>query len=307
MYAFDEKGNVLIDTAQAELLEVARRNRTISPRAQALSQGQYIPYNPITQTTWHMFGQKLGVMFSEIYRSLKIPMARPGSSIPRGSGDFKAIYAKILTDWASADLQGFKGALPAVEINPQELVFFLPADGAVIRYLGRLLRKYPGFFDISIAAGGGFMTRISTIDNSAATLGPNDHCMAIRVRDRFGSGFAGSRVDSGTNTLRAIIKTLDLKEILGGVNQVFTTLSRKITSTDGMWGEEPRFPIVNFNRKVRFEEWKDLQQYDRNFHGNNKELYSDRGIYRLIDKGLKHPFHQVSSSSGEYKWTQPKQ
>lgn len=305
MYAFDEKGNVLIDNTQVELIATATRNRTISRRAQALSQNQYVPFQPITPQTWNIFNQRLGAMFTEVFHAMKVP-ARGAVSPPRGPNDFRSIYYKALNDWASVDLQGFHGPIPATEVNGlSDVTFFLPADGAVIRYLGRLLRKYPGFFEIMIGPGNSFTQRVATLDNSTANVGANPHGMCIRVKELFGSSLAG-RFESNVGTLRAILRTMDIRKIIEGVNQVLSTLSRKIRSIDGTWGEDPKFPIVNFDRKCRFREWSPLASFDQNFHGNNKELYSDRVVYGVIANGDKLPFVQTSGSSGEYKWTQPR-
>lgn len=305
MYAFDEKGNVLIDTAQANLISEATRNRTISRRAQALHQNQFIPFQPIHPQTWNIFNQRLAAMFSDVFGAMKVPN-RSTVAAPRGANDFRTIYFKALNDWASVDLQGFKGPIPASEINGlSDVVFFLPADGAVIRYLGRLLRKYPGFFEVKLGSGETFNGRVATLDNSSATMGSNLHGMTIRVQERFASDLSG-RFESTVGTLKAIVRTMQIKTVIEGINQIISTLSRKIRSLDGSWGEDPKFPIVNFNRKVQLTGWCDLQAFDRNFHGNNKELYSDRAVYSVIANGDKLPFVQTSGSSGEYKWTQPR-
>lgn len=305
MYAFDENGNVLIDNAQAQLISTATRNRTISRRAQSLSQNQYTPFNPITPATWHSFNARLGTMFTELFHRMKVP-SRGTVAAPRGANDFRTIYFKALNDWASVDLQGFNGPIPATEINGlSEVVFFLPADGAVIRYLGRLLRKYPGFFDVKIGHGSSIGNRLTTLDNSVATAGDNLHGMCIRVREQFGHDLSG-RFESNVGTLKAILRTMDINQVIDGINQVLSTLSRKMRSQDGTWGEDPKFPIVNFSRKVNFQDWRNLVDYDQNFHGNNKDLYYDRAVYGVIASGDKLPFTQTSGSSGEYKWTQPR-
>lgn len=305
MYSFDEHGNVLIDASQEELLNSASRNRTISPRAHALIQNQFIPFQPVVPATWGSFTQRLGSMFSRIFADMKVPH-RGTISTPRGANDFRTIFYKALNDWASVDLQGFRGPIPATEINGlSDLAFFLPADGAVIRYLGRLQRKYPGFFRVDMASGNLIQGRVATLDNSSATMGPNIHGMIIRVRETFGGGLTG-RIDNNVNTLRAILRTMDLSEVIAGVNQVLATLSRKIRSQDGTWGEDPKFPIVDFPRKVAIRDWCNVDGYDRNFHGNNKDLYADRSVYQMISDGDKLPFVQTSGSSGEYKWTQPR-
>ncbi len=305
MYAFDEKGNVLIDNAQAQLISTATRNRTISRRAQALSNNQYTPFQPVQNATWHSLNSRLGAMFTEIFHRMKVP-SRGTVSAPRGANDFRTVYFKALNDWASVDLQGFNGPIPATELNGlAEVVFFLPADGAVIRYLGRLLRKYPGFFDVKIGPGNSFNSRVATLDNSSATVGDNIHGMCIRVREQFGSDLSG-RFEANVGTLKAILRTMDINQIIDGLNQVLSTLTRKMRSQDGSWGEDPKFPIVNFYRKVNFRDWRQLVDYDQNFHGNNKDLYSDRAVYSVIASGDKLPFTQTSGSSGEYKWTQPR-
>lgn len=304
MYSFDENGNVLIDTAQADLIAKATRNRTISRRAQALSQNQFIPFQPISPATWSRFSTRLGEMYAGLFQRMKVPTKNPPHP-PRGGNDFRNIYFKALNDWASVDLQGFHGSLPAAEIHGlSDLVFFLPADGAVIRYLDRLLRKYPGFFTISLGPGNAFTKQITTLDNSSARVGENPHGMTLRVNETFGAGIAG-RTDSNVSTLKAILRTMEIDPILDGLNKIFTTLSRKMHSLDGTWGEEPRFPIVNFNRKVDIRDWMDLATYGRNFHGNNKELYADRNVYSVIPAKNKLPFVLVESPSGEHKWTQP--
>lgn len=305
MYAFDENGNVLIDNTQTQLIANANRNRTISRRAQALSNNQYTPFQPVSHNTWALLNSRLGTMFTEIFHRMKVP-TRGTVSAPRGANDFRSIYFKALHDWASVDLQGFNGPIPATEINGlTEVVFFLPADGAVIRYLGRLLRKYPGFFDIRIGQGNTFNSRVATLDNSSAVVGENIHGMCIRVREQFANDLGG-RFDGNVGTLKAILRTMDIGQVINGVNKVLSTLTRKIRSHDGTWGEDPKFPIVNFNRKVNFRDWRVLTEYDQNFHGNNKDLYSDRNVYSVIASGDKLPFTQTSGSSGEYKWTQPR-
>lgn len=304
MYAFDENGNVLIDTAQADLIAKATRNRTISRRAQALSQNQFIPFQPITMGTWTVFQRRLGEMFAELFQGMKVPH-RGIPSPPRGANDFRSIYFKALNDWASVDLQGFQGTLPAAELNGlSEIIFFLPADGAVIRYLDRLLRKFPGFFTVSIGPGNAFTKQITTIDNAVARVKDNPHGMTLRVKETFG-GNIGGRTDSNVSTLKAILRTMEIRQILAGLNKILTTLSRKLHSPEGTWGEEPRFPIVNFQRKVDIRDWMDLATYGRNFHGNNKELYADKNVYGVIAAKDKLPFAQAVTPSGEHKWTQP--
>lgn len=305
MYSFDEKGNVLIDTSQSQLITEATRNRTISPRAIALSQNQFVPFNPITHATWHSFAIRLHTMFSELFQGLKVPLRAPVAP-PRGANDFRSLYFRMLGDWASTDLQGFRGPIPAAELNGmQDIVFFLPADGAVIRYLGRLIRKYPDFFQIHLGLGNAFTRRITTVDNSAATLGDAHHCMSLRVKEGLAPTPLG-RIDNNVATLRAIKRTMELKEIIPGLNKILTTLSRKIRSVDGSWGEDPKFPIVNFHRKVPISSWVSIEDYDRNFHGNNKDLYADRAVYSVIDNADKIPFIQTEGSSGEHKWTHPR-
>lgn len=305
MYSFDEGGNVLIDRAQAEIVSSATRARTLSRRASALTQNQFIPFQPISGTTWSVYQQRLGAMFTGLFQKMKVPTKATVSS-PRGGGDFRTVYFKMMNDWASTDLQGFRGPIPAVEINGlSEIVFLLPADGAVIRYLGRLLRKYPGFFNVQLGHGNMFNGRVNTLDSSVATMGANPHGMCIRVKELFGQG-VGGRTEANVGTLRAILRTMDLADVVPGINQILTTLSRKIKSTDGAWGEDPKFPIVNFMRKVPITDWLDLDQYAQNFHGNNKDLYSDKNVYGVIALGDKLPFVQANGPSGDYKWTQPR-
>lgn len=305
MYAFDENGNVLIDNAQAQLIADATRNRTISRRAQALSQNQFIPFQPITGQTWALYQQRLGAMFTEIFQNMKVPN-RGNVSPPRGSNDFRIIYHKALNDWASVDLHGFKGPIPATEVNGlSDVVFFLPADGAVIRYLGRLLQKHPGFFTVHLGYGAMFTRQVATLDNSSAMMGPNLHGITLRVQEHLGQGLGG-RLESSVGTFKSILRTMEIREIIDGLNKVISTLSRKFKSNDGTWGEDPKFPIVNFQTKTELRDWVNLADYHQNFHGNNKPLYSDRAVYGVIALGDKLPFVQSSGSSGEYKWTQPR-
>lgn len=305
MYAFDENGNVLIDVSQSELINTATRNRTISRRAQAFSQNQFIPFQPVTSQTWDTFHRRLGAMFSDLFRLMKVP-SRSTVATPRGGGDFRTLYFKALNDWASVDLQGFHGPIPAMEVSGlSDVTFFLPADGAVIRYLGRLLRKYPGFFQVSLGPGNSFTQRIATLDNSSAITGANHHGMCIRVRETL-SGNVSGRIETNVGTLKAILRTMELGTILEGLNKILSTLSRKLKSLDGTWGEDPKFPIVNFLQKVPLQDWVDVSTYHQNFHGNNKDLYADRNVYGVIALGDKLPFVQSSGSSGEYKWTQPR-
>ena len=304
MYSFDEKGNVLIDTTQSDLITRATRNRTISRRAQALSQNQFIPFQPVTAATWNVFQQRLSQMFAELFQAMKVPH-RGTPSPPRGANDFRNIYYKALNDWASVDLQGFSGVLPAAEVHGlSDIVFFLPADGAVIRYLDRLLRKFPGFFTVQLGPGNAFVQQITTLDNTLVRVRDNSHGMTIRVTETFGAGISG-RTEANVGTLKAILRTMEIGQILAGLNKIFSTLARKMYSLEGTWGEEPTFPIVNFARKVDVRDWMDVSTYGRNFHGNNKELYADKNVYSVISATDKLPFALTTSSSGEHKWTHP--
>lgn len=304
MYAFDELGNVLIDNTQGNQIEIAQRNRTLSRRAHAFVNNQFIPFQPLSETTWRIFSTRMTDSFNAICRNMKTPVR--AAPLPRGPGDLRSLYAKIVTDWVSTDLQGFKGALPVVEIAGQsEMIFLVPADGAVIRYLGRLMRKHPRFFDIYIGRGDGFMSsRVTTIDGSQVVFGDVSHCMAVRVKERFSEGTG--RFENNVNLLRGFKRILELDKIIPGLNKVFSTISRKLRNNDGSWGESPRFPIVDFSRKINLRGWDHLISVDENFHGNRKDLYSDRSVYEMIDPGIKYPFGQALNSSGEYKWIKPR-
>lgn len=312
MYAFDDHGNVLIDTDKTDLIAAASRNRTISKRAYALSQLQYTPFNPVTGATWNIFLTRLNEMYRSLWRNMKSPVRNTAIPNLRGPGDFTSLYTKIITDWVSNDLTGFKGPLPVAELNGlKTLAFFVPADGAVIRYLGRLQQKAQGLFDISVGRCEDMGGRVTTLDGSSASITRGENCMVIQVTEKFNVGLTG-RFEGSVSTLRGIQQVMKIDKVVDSLNKVTTTLSRKLMSQDGSWGETSRFPITNFSRKV-----VDLRIFNRTglisledihtqFHGNRPSLYGDRAVYDMVALEDRQPFTQTVTGNGEHKWTQPR-
>ncbi len=305
MYSFDENGNVLIDASKRNLVEQAKANRTISPRALSLTNMQLQAFNPLTTTTWSTFTRKFRELNSEVWMAMKNPPRTAPDVMPSGSGDLRRIYQKIVQDWISTDLQGFNGALPIIEVQGvSDIIVVMPADGAVIRYLARLVRKSYGLIEVQIGPGNGLRSQVTTINGSSATVNIGEHLMTVRILENF-SGALGSRFEHNVNMLRGLRRMMDIRDNLPSISQVFTTLTRKIRSMDGVWGEEGRFWIAGFHRKVpAFHQYQSVIMYDRNFHGNNKELYGDRAVKDLIAASEKLPFINVNESGGS-AWTQP--
>jgi len=310
MFSFDESGNVLIDTEQSDAISRATANRTISARATALTRGQYSPISPVHASIFAPFLRDLGERFKAVGATLRGGVARVPH--PRGPTDLTMLGNRAVSDWIATDLQGFEGPLPILEMNGTRIMdYLLPADGAVIRYLGRLLRKSKGLISVDILRNGdGRPIGVRTVDASDAVNPSNPHTMRLRVNVRYSDGTSG-RFDGGTvESLVALLKIMDIQEEFPTLLQVLRTLSRKLHSTDGNWGEAPKFPIVNFRDKIAElmrGESVEVQQVDNLFHGNSQRMYSDKSVYDVIDATLKQALISTKPISGAAPWITPTQ
>lgn len=313
MFSFDERGNVLIDSEQSDAISRAASNRTISARATALSRGQYQPVAPINSNVLEPFISELCTRYRAICTNLRGGATRVPT--PRGVADITAIGVRAIGDWVSVDLQGFEGPLPIMEMEGvRTLDYLFPADGAVIRYLGRLLRKSKGLIAVDLVQNGdGRPTSIRTLDASEAVNPNGDHIMRIRVALKYSEGIASGRLDAPTiDSLKALLKVMDIQEELPSFMQVLRTLSRKLRNDQGTWGEKPRFPVVNFRTKTSrlFTGQTSggrvpLISADELFHGNSP-MYADKSVYEVLSDTLKSPL--ISSrpiTTGGAPWTIP--
>ena len=226
----------------------------------------------------------------------------------RGGSDLKGIYQKCISDVITSDLQGFTGPVPVVQVATQvaDFIIFMPADGAVIRYLARVLRNVPdNLVMVRIGQGNaGYKQAVVTTDGSTVLLGPAMHGISIHIKENYGRGIA--RFDSLIPVATGLIRAMGIQDITPGFLQVLTTLSRKIRSLDGTWGEEPKFPIVNISNKLGLVDPIPAEDLGRSMHGNNRHLFGDKGVYPVIALGDKLPFIHAEGNAGTYKWTQPK-
>jgi hypothetical protein len=134
--------------------------------------------------------------------------------------------------------------------------------------------------------------------------------MRLRIFMRYSHGTSGRFENAVPDTLVALLKMMDIEEEFPALPRVLRTLSRKLRSTTGNWGEEPRFPVVNFRGKMdgymsngRVE----LSLIHHLFHGNRSQMYSDKSVYAVMDENMKQPLLATKpiTSTGAAQWITP--
>lgn len=304
MYSFDEEGNVVQDPDREQLIQRLQRNRQISARADSIYR-----FNLPAVSHGGLFGFSFWIRFerafNDAWNDCMAKLRGRSQGVSPSLGNLRALSSKALSIFVKEELQGFPGPVPICQAGANGIYVFLPADGAVLRYLGRLAVRNPHshLVRMNVFPIRNLTQQLSSIDGSR-----------IRVQDRnvmainFRIGFEDSLPDvhgSNESSLPLVKRMLEVKEITGYLVKVLQTLSRKMVSFDGSWGEYPKFPIVGAQEKLaRF--YTPIGENHRGISGNNKELFGDKSVYQVMDIASKVPLIEASSTrEGGMQWIHP--
>lgn len=306
MYRIDENGFPVSDPNMSNRVTRATRDRLLSPRAAAMTSMDITKIRASSLLGREFSSQlvfKTNEILSQVY-SVANPHSRARSNgAYLGTGEIEAVLSKLMVGLVKYELQGFPGALP-VSYDGNRIQAYFPADGAVIRYLSRAMANnpFPDLFNLAVlpvSQGEQF----SSIDGSVCRSS-NLHIMKVTCEFGFTSGTVYTA--GMTNSLHLTRRVLEIQQIIYGLRKVMTVLTRKLISSDGSYGELPKFPIVNFGRKVSPQ--RITPGVRISMHGNNKGLFGDKSIYQVLPFGEKAPLISSSGIKGrEYQWIRPKQ
>lgn len=307
MYVIDDKGQVLIDSEFREAVDKAERSRTLSPRAAALVRGAPINLGHLVGNAEHSYALKVLDLVKNVALRLGLTTKsnRHFDSINGLDSQVPFLVQLALEKTLSRGLAGFPGVIPVAHFSGWDnFLVVLPADGALIRYMNRVMRKssMQEFLKINLQPVAD-RDAYSTIDGGSL-VSKRDVAMYFRVQ-LTPCRYAGST----GNTVNKMLRAMAIRKDLESVQQVVSTISRRFYSVCGTWGELPKFPILNPHLKMPTV-MSQIYLGDTNFpqiHGNNAGYFGDKSVYAAMDGVMKLPFTTSATREGvRYEWKDPR-
>lgn len=313
MYVIDASGNALIDTSIQDEVDKATRDRTLSPRAEAFINPRSISLTHLTRNAEHGFATKVSQMVREVALRLGLitKAVRANEGVQGMTQDARSMMTKIMTRAITRGLAGYPGVVPIIQYSGwDQFRVILPADGAVIRYLRRCMRNsgctYLNVTLNHVQEG----DSCTTVDGHSVMIRPSTSMYVMVVHNQPNNG----RTNASAN---AMLRALEISKLSEGFVAITRTLARRCMTTDGSWGEAPKFPIMNFSQKAQVRPLStnlngylgaDSDHMRHQLSGNNQALFGDKSVYHSLDMFAKSVFSVVHNREGamQYEWKDPR-
>lgn len=306
MYVIDEDGQVLIDASIQAEVDKAARTSSLSPRARAITNPRTIDLSAPIRRAEQAFVEGVSALARDTAIELGL-VTKANRTIVGQNGidrEIPGLFNRVMERTVVRGLAGFPGPVPVAQFNGwNHIRVIVPSDGALIRYLTRYIRKAnlswlscriepPGARDtITLVDGSNVVVKADTAMYIMLELRPQDY------------GIPGNN-----NIPNRMLRSMSIRNNLKGFFEICTTLTRRCYSNDGVWGELPRFPILNYRQKRTSSMDLDLRDARvPTIHGNRQTLFGDLSVYEHMDMFAKRPFASVSNRSGvQFEWKDPR-
>ncbi len=304
MYSFDEHGNAVVDEGLRQAVEdklYRGRSQDLSPRFNQLYRhGFGYAANEIVTGVRSLVLRPIVTRVDSVMREHKILTGRNSSlltALERGQdygrttervrADVYNAYSASLTRFINQALKGFEGPLP-LKVDNGLVVMFMSPDISFLRYLRMLSHRLSS---LGITLNCEFH---STEDVSSQQF----NSTRIRARD------GGMYITVGIIFNNGVASLLGFCQVASSLMKVLRTLSRRMVSVDGRFGEYSQWQMPMFrNRMCRH--FQRLEQVDPMAISGRSSNLRDRGALNHAELRHRHIVQHASGeelSGGSFQW-----
>lgn len=295
MYSFDEHGNAVVDSGLRQAVEdklYRGVSQNLSPRFnQIYRHGFGYAANEVVTGVRSLVLRPIVTRIDSVMREHKILTGRNsnllialergqdyGRTVERVRADVHNAYASCLVRFINQALKGFEGPLP-LKVDNGVAVMFMSPDISFLRYLRMLSHRLTGL-------GIGLNCEFHATEDVSSQQFNN-----VRIRARDG----GMYITVGLIFNNGIASLLGFCQVASSLMKVLRTLSRRMVSVDGRFGEYSQWQMPMFRNRI-CRHYQRLDQIDPLAISGNTGHLRDRGALNQAE--LRHR-HIVVNASGE--------